>query len=336
MNATKHRARWVVSFGAVVAAAHLAAAQAPPTAAARLLVVLRTNKGPGTMQIIDPAKGTLLASVPTGVDPHGVAASPDGAFAYVANDNGCSLSVIDLAAAKEVRRVELGAGSRPHDVRYADGKVYFTLEGYKAVGRYDPASAKTDWMIGTGQNGTHMMAIARDLSRIFTANNASDTVSAIERSTPTSSDWNVTLIPIPKSPEGIEMSPNGKEVWIASKDDGGGVSVIDVATKKVTPLPGLATKHVNRIAFTPDGKLVLVRDGQGDLLVLDALARKEIKRLKVSTTSLLVSPDGSHAYATVHPDNHVAVIDLKTLAVTGRIETGSTLDPDEMAWVEHR
>jgi YVTN family beta-propeller protein len=298
-----------------------------------LLVAVRTNKGFGALQILDPVARRPLASVPTGEDPHGVAASSDGRFAYVANDNGCSISVIDLSARKEVRRVDLGPGSRPHDVRFIDGRLYFTLEGFKAIGRLDASASRMDWVLGTGQNGTHMLAISSDLRRIFTTNNGSNTVSAMERGAEASAPWNVTVIPIPKAPEGIDIAPDGREVWIASKDEGGGLSVIDVASKQATPLSLVATKHANRVAFTPDGKLVLVRDGQGFLIILDARTRTEVKRIALNTTSLLIEPDGSRAYATVHPDNHVAVVDLKTLAVIGRIELGSDLDPDEMAWV---
>jgi YVTN family beta-propeller protein len=334
MRAAKKTILWLTALAMLAVGGRPIASQAQ--ASPRLLVVVRTNKGVGALQIIDPIARRLIASVPTGEDPHGVAASADGTLAYVANDNGCSISVIDLESHKEVRRIDLGPGSRPHDVRIADGKVYFTLEGYKAIGRYDPVAGKTDWIVGTGQNGTHMMIVSRDRNRIFTTNNGSDSVSAIERVAPGSADWNVTPIPVPKSPEGLDLSPDGKELWIASKQDGGGISIIDVASKKVTPLRDVVTAHANRMAFTPDGKLVLVRDSQGDVIVLDAMARKEIKRIKLSTTSIVITPDGSRAYATVHPDNHVAVIDLKTLDVVARIETGSDLDPDEMAWVERK
>jgi YVTN family beta-propeller protein len=335
MSAWTSATRWTIVLAGIAVAANIVAAQTPETPSPSLLVVVRTNKGVGAMQILDPATGKLVGSVPVGEDPHGVAASADGKFAYVANDNGCSLSVIDLAARKEVRRIDLGPGSRPHDVQVAGGKVYFTLEGYKAIARYDPATARTDWMVGTGQNGTHMLVVGKDMSRIFTANNASESVSAIERAADGSPNWNVTVIPVAKSPEGVELSADGKELWVASKDDGGGISVIDIASRKVAAL-GVKTTHANRMVITPDGKLVLVRDSPDDLIVIDAATRKELKRIKLHTTSLLVTPDGSRAYATVHPDNHVAVIDLKTLTVTGRIETGSALDPDELAWVERK
>ncbi|MBI3665940.1 MAG: YncE family protein, partial [Acidobacteria bacterium] len=148
--------------------------------------------------------------------------------------------------------------------------------------------------------------------------------------------WNETVIPVGKGPEGIDMSPDGREVWTAHSRDGG-VSIIDVATKKVAQTLNVQTKRSNRLKFTPDGKLVLISDlDGGDLVVLDAVARKEIKRMKLgrSPEGILVVPDGSRAYVAVAGDNNVAIIDLKTLALTGRISTGS--GPDGMAWAEGR
>ena len=45
------------------------------------------------------------------------------------------------------------------------GKVWFTAEGAKAVATYDPASAKIDWIMGTGQNRTHMLTSPRMRNR---------------------------------------------------------------------------------------------------------------------------------------------------------------------------
>src|SRR5262245_32225204 len=67
-------------------------------------------------------------------------------------------------------------------------------------------------------------------------------------------------------------------------------------------------------------------------IVLDAATRKEIKRIKVGGPSagILMSPDGSRAYVAVTPDNSLAVIDLKTLEVTGRIL--GIVGADGMTW----
>ena len=153
------------------------------------------------------------------------------------------------------------------------------------IGRYDPAMDRIDWWHGIGQNRTHMLVLSKDLRKIFTANgdaganSASDTVSIIEGSGPL--DWKVTVLPVRNGPEAIEISPDGREVWTATRTDGG-VSVIDVATNKITRTFNVQTKGSNRLKFTPDGTRVLISDNPGgELVVVDAAAGKVIKRLQI-------------------------------------------------------
>ena len=95
----------------------------------------------------------------------------------------------------------------------------------------------------------------------------------------------------------------------------------------------LHTKRSNRLKFTPDGKRVLVSDLEsGDVVAIDAVQRKEIKRIKMGRgpEGILMTPDGSRAFVAVAGDNSVAILDLTTLEVTGHISTGA--GPDGMAW----
>jgi YVTN family beta-propeller protein len=68
------------------------------------------------------------------------------------------------------------------------------------------------------------------------------------------------------------------------------------------------------------------------LAVFEANSRREVKRIKLGrgAAGILMQPDGARAYVACSPDNHVAVIDLKTLEVVSRIETGQ--GPDGLAW----
>jgi YVTN family beta-propeller protein len=308
----------------------LHAAETPSPA----LLVL--NKEESSLAIIDPATNKVVARVPTGEAPHEVTVSSDGKLAFASNygsrNPGNTISVIDLSTQKELRRFNLGPLGRPHGLFFADGKLYFTSEACKIVGRYDPASNQVDWLLGTGQNSTHMILVSKDANTIFTANIGSDSITVIERA-PGAAGWNETVIPVGKGPEAIDMSPDGKQVWTAHSRDGG-VSIIDIASKKVIQTLNVNTKRSNRLKFTPDGKTVLISDlGGGELVVLDAVARKEVKRLPMGRNpeGILIVPDGSRAYVAVAGDNNLAIIDLKTLEITGRVTTGS--GPDGMAWV---
>jgi YVTN family beta-propeller protein len=124
-----------------------------------------------------------VAQVPAGRDPHEVVASADGKLAFVSNyGGGHTLSVIDLVAQKALAPVELGALRSPHGLAASGGKLYFTAEGSKVIGRYDPVAGQIDWILGLGQNRTHMIVVSKDSDRIFTSNVNSDTISLIEKS----------------------------------------------------------------------------------------------------------------------------------------------------------
>jgi YVTN family beta-propeller protein len=323
-----------VFFSAFIfAAASTAQSQTPsPT-----LLVL--NKAANSLAIVDPATKQVVARIDTGEGPHEVAASDDGKLAFVTNYGaktpGNSLSVIDLVAQKEIHRVDLGPLGRPHGILFADGKVYFTVELNKLIARYDPETNKVDWLLGVGQNRTHMLVRTKYLNEIFTSNVDSRTVTAIEKSSDPSG-WKETNIAVGKGPEGIDISPDDKEVWAANSGDGT-VSVINTATSKVTHTFNVHTKHSNRLKFTNDGKLVLISDPATDeLMVVDAATKKIVKQLNVGRGpgGILIAPGGERAYVALAGDNAVAEIDLHKLEIAERIPTGP--GPDGMAWAQRR
>ncbi|MGO9257497.1 MAG: YncE family protein [Bryobacteraceae bacterium] len=250
----------------------------------------------------------------------------DGQLAFVANYGGStpgnSISVIGLAARKELRRVDLGSLRRPHGLAFAGGKLYFTAEVNKLIGRHDPAANRIDWLLGTGQSTTHMIMVSPDLTRIYTTNIGSDSIN-IEAAG--DQNWNETAIPVGKGPEGFDVSPDGKQLWAAHSRDGG-VSVIDIHTQRVVRTFSVETRRSNRLKFTPDGRLVLISDlDAGELLVLERDTCKELKRMNLghNPAGILITPDSARAYVAVTGDNEVAEIDLKTQDLAGRIKTGT-------------
>jgi YVTN family beta-propeller protein len=299
-----------------------------PASASSLLVL---NKFENTLAILDPVDYHVIARVPTGDAPHEVAASTDGRLAFASNYGtgpapGNSLSVIDLSSQKEIRRVDLGALQRPHGLFYSHGKLYFTVEGSRAIGRYDPAANKVDWLIGTGLIGTHMIVVTPDGNRTYNVNIGSDSVTSTDVAT-----GKMEVIPVGKSPEGISLSPDGKELWVGQNGDGG-ISIIDTATNKVTKVLQVTQVPI-RVRFTPDGKRVLISDPKtGDLIIYDAAARREVKRIPLGGTpvGILVTPDSKRAFVAQNGIGKVAVIDLASMNVIKTLDTGK--GPDGLAW----
>jgi YVTN family beta-propeller protein len=347
-----------------VAAALSAFAAAQPTPKTALLVL---SKQDHTLAIVDPSTLQVVAKAPVGEDPHEVIASADGRTAYVSNYGfGAyhTISVIDLIAQKRLPSIDLGPLRGPHGLDFVKGKLWFTAEAAKCIGSYDPATSKIDWIMGTGQNRTHMVYVFPDLKRILTTNVSSASVTILDKTEgpagmppgpppglrpppgaagpnrlprgpmpgPPGGDWNETVIPVGHGSEGFDVSPDGKQMWVANAQDGT-ISIIDLAAKKVIETLQANVPSANRLKFTPDGKLVLVSMlGGPDLAILDAATHKVIKRLSIGhgSAGVLVQPDGARAYVSCGPDGYVAVIDLKTLSVVGHIHPGG--EPDGLAW----
>jgi YVTN family beta-propeller protein len=308
-----------------------AIAVAAPVPSPALLVL---NKSGAELEIVDPATNTIVGRIPTGEGPHEV--STDGHIAIVCNYGGqtpgSTLSIIDLASQKELKRLQLPV-QRPHGIQILNGKAYFTAELNKVVVRYDIATGSLDWFMGTGQEITHMLVVNKDASAIYTANIMSDSVTALQKGEGPR-PWRATHIKVGSGPEGIDLSPDGTQVWAAHSRDGG-VSVIDTATNQVKATIPQLTKRSNRLKFTPDGKRVLISDPEGQqVLVLDATTRKLIQRIDVPgfPLGILIPPDGQRAYIAVNEGGKVAILDLTTYKVTGEIKVGGA--PDGMAWVK--
>src|ERR1017187_9198397 len=365
--------RFVRSIYCLVATTFIASAafaQAPST------TLLALSKDDHTVAIVDPATLQVLARIPSGPDPHEIIASDDGKLAYISNYGGSdstlnTISVVDLVARRALPPIDLGALRSTHGLDFAGGKLYFTAETNKVVGRYDPATQRVDWVLGTGQDRTHMVIVSKSLDRMFTSNVNSGTISIIEQvsqpnggfgpppnggpglgSPPSDAPpqgpgpppgqprvtWEVTNVPAGNGVEGFDVAPNGKEIWAANARDGT-VTVIDVATKKAIQTLPIPVKGANRLKFTPDGKRVLIsglgagpNTGGTSLVVMDASTRKDVKQLNLG---------GGAAGILVAPDGSRAYVAVSTSDKVAVVDL-KTLEvvgqifagkqPDGLAW----
>jgi DNA-binding beta-propeller fold protein YncE len=229
----------------------------------------------------------------------------------------------------------------------AGGKIFFTAEVAKAIGRVDPATNEVDWALGTGQDISHMVVVADDLQRIFTVDVQSATASIIERAEgragrfapAADDDWTVTSVSVGEPSddfEGFDVAPDGGELWAASPR--GKIAIVDTVQKTlVQTIDAPGVSGANRVKFTPDGRRVLIsrlssRGGgaPGNVVVYDAATRSEVKRIDAGggVGGILMQPDGARAYGSSRAG--VVVIDLDALEVVGRIDAGG--NPDGLAW----
>ena len=80
--------------------------------------------------MIDTATNTVIATVPVGDYPVGVAVTPDGTRAYVTNCDADTVSVIDTATNTVIATIPVG--DRPGDVAVSpDGTRAYVTNGHQ-------------------------------------------------------------------------------------------------------------------------------------------------------------------------------------------------------------
>jgi YVTN family beta-propeller protein len=306
-----------------------AAAQIPSLSGTLIV----TNKAPSTATIIDVGTGRVLATLPTGNNPHEVVLSADGRTAVI-TDYGTgaapTLTVIDVPGKRVARTNSLGQYTRPHGIVYlpGDSLVAVTSESTNHVVIVHVASGQVRKAIPTRNPGSHMVGVSADGRRAWTGDMGSHTVSELDLVAGTY----LRSIPVPNTPEAINVTPDGREIWVGSNQTGK-VSVVDAATGAVTTAAeGVSWPY--RVLFTPDTKTVVIPDMRNhEVRFLDRASRRELSRISLpgaGPQGVIMTPDGCYLLESLSTQSQVVVIDMRTRAVVGHIPAGQT--PDGIAY----
>lgn len=313
-----------------------------PRAKAETLVVV--CKSDFQVALVDPATEKVLVKLPTGRGPHEVAVSPDGRTAYVSNFGRYSvypagdmdhdkasntITAIDLIDRKVKSTFDLGTHTGPHGMIVShDGKtMWVTTETPQAVLELDSSSGKILHIWNTTQQRSHMIVTTPQESKFYVTNTVSGTVSVIDRST-----GEVKVLTTGPGTEGIAISPDGKEVWAASRTDAK-IEIISTASDTIVASFPSGGKSPKRLDFTPDGAQVWVTNsGSEATTVFDARGRELIATIATSKdpSGVSISADGHHAYVTNSAANLLTFVDVATRKILNTMQIGT--DPDGVAW----
>jgi YVTN family beta-propeller protein len=296
------------------------------------------------LALVDPSTEKILVKLPTGLGPHEVAVSPDGRTAYVSNFGrysvysagdtahdkaGNTITVIDLVDRKVKATFDLGTHTGPHGMVVShDGKlVWVTTETPQAVLELDSGTGKILHAWNTTQDRSHMIVATPTETKFYVTNTVSGSVSVIDRST-----GEAKVVATGPGTEGIAISPDGKEVWAASRLDDK-IEIISTATDKIVATFPSGGKGPKRLDFTPDGTQVWVTNpASNQTTVFDARGRELIATLVLSKSpsGVFISSDGRRAYITNAVANELTSIDVPTQKILSTMPIGT--DPDGVAW----
>jgi YVTN family beta-propeller protein len=328
--------------GELLLVAALALCACAPRAWAETVVVV--CKSEFQLALVDPATEKVLTKLPTGKGPHEVAVSPDGRTAYVSNFGrysvyppgdtehdkaGDTITAVDLVARRVKATFDLGTHTGPHGMVVShDGKIlWVTSETPQAVLELDAATGKILHAWNTNQVRSHMIVATPDEKKFYVTNTVSGSVSVIDRGT-----GEVKILATGPGTEGIAISPDGKEVWAASRADAK-IEIISTAADTIEATFPSGGKGPKRMAFTPDGTQVWVtNDSSNQATVFDARSHELLANLTLSKapSGVFISKDGSRVYITNANANELTFIEAASRKILGVIPIGT--DPDGVAW----
>jgi YVTN family beta-propeller protein len=207
--------------------------------------VIDLNSGNGTT---GPA---VVATIPVGRFPIGVAFTPNGAFAYVVNDGDNSVSVIDTTLRAVVATI--GVGASPWGVRFTpDGAyAYVTNQASNDVSVINTATKVVAATVPVGNNPDGL-AVTPDGAFVYVENYLSNSVSVIS----TATNSVVNTIAVGTRPIDIAILPNGASAYVVNDGDND-VSVINIATNGVTGTISVQS-NPRGIAISPAGGFAYV------------------------------------------------------------------------------
>ncbi len=224
-----------------------------------------------------------------------------------------------------VRTIDLGTHARPHGIAFlpGDSVVAVTSEGSGHVVLVNVIAGAVRSAIATQGNGSHMVGVVADGSRAYTGNMGSNTISELDLRTGAF----VRSVEVPQTPEAINVTPDGKEVWVGSNNTGK-ISVVDASGAVRTAAEGFGWPY--RVLFTPDVRTVVLPDMRRDeIRFLDRASHRELGRIALpgaGPQGIAITPDGRYIFQSLSKESRVAIIDVATRTVVGHLAAGSTPD----------
>jgi len=223
----------------------------------------------GTVSVIDTATNTLIATVPVGSYPIGVAVNPEETKVYVTNRDSSTVSVIDTATNTVTATIPIETGANGIAVSPDGKKVYVTDLDTSAVSVIDAATNTVTDTVNVGYT-PFGIAVSPDGKKAYVTNADSSTVSVIDTATNTVT----ATVPVGQWPLGVAVSPDGKKVYVANEGSNI-ISVIDTATNTV-----IATVEVGDqpfgVSVTPDGTKIYVANHHSTTVSVIAAATNTV------------------------------------------------------------
>jgi YVTN family beta-propeller protein len=251
--------------------------------------------------VIDPASGRILAEVPLGSRPEGIAIG-EGAV-WVTDTTAGTVSRIDPDRRAVVQTIEVG--NAPRGIVVDGGSVWVTNSSDRTVSRINVG---TDRVVQTIDVGGGPGGIAARSGAVWVANETEGTVSRIEEAT----GKVVASYPVPGAPSGVAAGDTG--IWVAMTDTS---TVVELDPNSGQAIGSIAVGNGPRgLAIGDSGALWVANSLDGTVSRVDTAQVRVTATVQVGEgpSSVVASPGAIWVSCTL--DGTIRRIDPTTTSVT--------------------
>jgi YVTN family beta-propeller protein len=232
---------------------------------------------------------------------------PHGPFAYVANINSNTVSMIDISTSLPVTTISVGSGPWGVAVSPDQKQVYVSNNHGNNVSVIDTVSSSVVATIPV-QSSPFGVAFTPDGTSVYVVNGSSNSVSVID----TASQTVVATVPVQSSPVGVAMAPtsNGTFAYVTNSASNT-VSVIAVGSSPTVVQTIPVDSGPRWVAVTPNSSLAYVENaGSNNVSVISVANNTVTATIPVGTSPFgaAFAPDSSFAYVVNSASNSVSVI----------------------------
>jgi YVTN family beta-propeller protein len=291
-----------------------------PAAAQVTSYAVVPNRADDNVSIIDTSTRMVVGTVPvTGDGPVAAVVSLDGAYAYVANTDSNTVSVIDLIARTELTAIP-GFSSPARLALSPDGrKAYVANVTGGSISVVDLATNTITTTFPAGGAPSDVI-VSPDGQSLYVTLLLSDTVLQMDAATgATQRTFNVGVGPV-----AIAATPDGAKAYTAnSLSSNDSITALDLAAGTVlTTIFIGADSGLPAAAVRPDGReLYVAARADGVIAVFDVATDTFLTLILtgIAPQGIAFTPDGRYALITSENSNpdSVVVIDTATRMVVG-------------------
>jgi len=253
------------------------------------------------------------------------------ARAYVSNEDGGSVSVLDTESATKIASIDVGKRPRGLKLSRDGSRLFVAVSGLPkcppsvpdeecarrerdlkadGIAVVDTASRKLIKVLAAGSD-PEQFAMSNDGRQLYVANEDAGLLSVVDVAA-----GKVThRIEVGREPEGVTLSPDGRWLLVSNESDNS-VSVIDTSTLQVMKAVPVG-KRPRDMAFAPDGDTVYVSGELDASLNRMSVTRNEpaqrVLQLREQTRPMAVVLDSqrNRLYLSTGRGGTVAVIDTR-------------------------